>query len=229
MRISCFISSLTSNLRPSSGISCYQMKPKVTMPSSVLLLRSASLQTPKEILDPQGAVYTMKQSPTQKYRDFVRGPAKGRAITLPDAEVLGNCVNGALPTLKPHLAMATAATTSELLTLPIVVNNMVIDDDPTLSMLQILNDKLDLVSVNQATQATQCKSVSFVRSDHSPSPGPSHTQACCPSAHRSRSPSLQGFQLPHRWCQPPVSLSPCQGRLLRSSQWWPQGQTQWRT
>ena len=222
---------LISHLDPEAK-QWYQLLPDATK-GDYAQLRAAFQErfspTSQEILDLRGALYTMKQSPTQKYRDFVREvQQKARAIALPDAEVLGICISGALPTLKPHLAMAKAATTSELLKLPIVVSDMVTTEDPTLSMLQILNDKLDLVSVNQATQATQRKSVSFARTDRSPSPGPSHSQGRRPpSAHRSPSPSPQGFQPPHRWRQSPVPQSPHQGRSLRSSQWQPQGPSQW--
>ena len=103
--------------------------------------------TKQEILDTRGQIYAMRQGPTQAFKDFAKQiQLKAKTITMPDAEIVGICINGARPAIKAHIAMAKPASMDELLKLPVVVTE--IQDKPqfSISMLKDINDKVDYLA-----------------------------------------------------------------------------------
>ena len=63
---------------------------------------------------------------------------------MPEAEVVGICVNGARPALKPHLVMAKPTTMDELMKLPVVVSDVVEEVEPVQHLFQTLNARFIL-------------------------------------------------------------------------------------
>ena len=103
--------------------------------------------TKQEILDTRGQIYAMRQGPTQAFKDFAKQiQLKAKTIAMPDAEIVGICINGARPAIKAHIAMAKPASMDELLKLPVVVTE--IQDEPqfSIAMLKDINDKVDYLT-----------------------------------------------------------------------------------
>ena len=150
--------------------------------------------TNQELLDVRGAIYTTKQLPNQKFRDFARDiQRQARAINMPEAEVVGVCVNGARPALKPHLAMAKPTTMDELMKLPVVVSDVVEEAEPVQHLFQTLNARFDsLESSVLQTQPQPKKEVRF-RDNRSTSRSPSRHRTPSPGP-RPREP-----RRPQQW------------------------------
>ena len=136
----------------------YNLQPQATQQDYQTLrdaLQEKYQPTPQELLDTRGLLYTMKQGPHQSFREFAKTiQLKARTINMPDAEIVGICVNGARPTLKAHIAMARPQTMDQLLRLPVVVSD--IQEEPAYNVLQQLNEKMDNIALSvQQVQTAQ--------------------------------------------------------------------------
>ena len=121
----------------------------------------------------RGQIYAMRQGPTQAFKDFAKQiQLKAKTIAMPDAEIVGICINGARPAIKANIAMAKLASMDELLKLPVVVTETQDEPQFSITMLKDINDKVDyLTSVQTVQPQQQRKTVTFERRSASRSPG----------------------------------------------------------
>ena len=166
--------------------------------------------TPQEILETRAAIYAMKQTPTQSFKNFAKEvQLKARSINLPDDEIKGICINGARPNLKMHLSMTKPTNMEALLKLPCVVSE--VSEEPIHQMFQVLNDKLD--DLQSSRTVNNEKRVTFSRSSsrspgRSPGRRPNETQQPRrPTSSRQpppqQGPRYQGWPRQGQWQQRP--------------------------